>query len=286
MAIQVNGTTVIDNSRNISNVGTVSATSFSGSGANLTNLPQGAPFAPANFDPSTTPDATFTSSGTWTKPASIAAGTWITIYAVGGGGARMQPDGNWGNSGGGAAAVCVGIVPDTVSSIAFTIGAGATGGTRIDGGDTTFTIYGVTYTATGGHSGGQNNANYQEDYVITPNGYYSVPPDGKSAGFSTAACASGSGSYSGQLPSGQTGAYYNVTCVLGAGGGGGGFSAPNPNPGVVSTYAGNGGAGQPSTGSATNGSAPGGGGGGSASSISIATAPGNGGNGSVRIWYG
>lgn len=42
MAIQVNGTTVIDNSRNITNVGSVTATSFSGDGSNLTNIPSGA----------------------------------------------------------------------------------------------------------------------------------------------------------------------------------------------------------------------------------------------------
>ena len=38
MAIQVSGTTVIDNSRNISNVGTVTATSFSGDGSALTGV--------------------------------------------------------------------------------------------------------------------------------------------------------------------------------------------------------------------------------------------------------
>ena len=38
MAIKVNGTTVIDDSRNISNVGTVTATSFSGNGSALTGI--------------------------------------------------------------------------------------------------------------------------------------------------------------------------------------------------------------------------------------------------------
>ena len=41
MAIKVNGTTVIDNSRNISNVGTVTATSFSGNGSSLTGVQSG-----------------------------------------------------------------------------------------------------------------------------------------------------------------------------------------------------------------------------------------------------
>ena len=38
MAIKVNGTTVIDDSRNISNVGTITATSFSGNGSALTGI--------------------------------------------------------------------------------------------------------------------------------------------------------------------------------------------------------------------------------------------------------
>lgn len=41
MAIKVNGTTVIDNSRNIGNVNTVEATSFIGNGSGLTGLPSG-----------------------------------------------------------------------------------------------------------------------------------------------------------------------------------------------------------------------------------------------------
>jgi len=41
MAIKVNGTTVIDDSRNISNVGTVTATSFSGNGSALTGIDSG-----------------------------------------------------------------------------------------------------------------------------------------------------------------------------------------------------------------------------------------------------
>ena len=286
MAIKVNGTTVIDDSRNISNVGTVAATSFSGSGANLTNLPQGAPFAPANWDPGSTPDVTLTSSGTWTKPASVTAGTWITIYAVGGGGGRMAPDSTWGNSGGGAAAVCIAIVPDSISSIAFTIGAGAAGGSQTDGGDTTFTIFGENFTATGGHSGGQLGRDHTEDYLVTPNGYYNVPSNGKSVPLTLVDTQCGNGSYSGLLASSGSPGYHNPNPVLGAGGGAGGFSAPNPNPGGVSTYAGNGGAGKPSTGSATNGIAPGGGGGGGDANTSLGTCPGNGANGSVRIWYG
>ena len=41
MAIKISGTTVIDNSRNGTNLGIVTATSFIGNGANLTGLPEG-----------------------------------------------------------------------------------------------------------------------------------------------------------------------------------------------------------------------------------------------------
>ena len=41
MAIKISGTTVIDNSQNITNVGVVTATSFTGDGSQLTNLPGG-----------------------------------------------------------------------------------------------------------------------------------------------------------------------------------------------------------------------------------------------------
>ena len=41
MAIKISGTTVIDNSQNITNAGIVTATSFTGDGAQLTNLPGG-----------------------------------------------------------------------------------------------------------------------------------------------------------------------------------------------------------------------------------------------------
>lgn len=283
MAIQVNGTTVIDNSRNVSNVGTVTATSFTGSGANLTGLPEGAPFAP-DFDPSTTPDVTLTSSGTWTKPASVTTGSWVTIVAVGGGGARKVPDGSWGNSGGGGCAVAISLVPDSVTSIAFTVGAGVNGGSSSDGGNTTFTVYGVDYIARGGISGtGAHTQNYTP---VDPNGTVSIPSNGKGAAYVSADGFAGNGSYSGLLQVPNPGGYHVPTPTFGGGGGAGGFSPPNPNPGGVSTYSGNGGSGQPSTGSATNGGFPGGGGGGSASNISLATAPGNGANGSVRIWYG
>lgn len=38
MAIQIGGTTVINNSRNITNVGIITATSFVGNGSQLTNV--------------------------------------------------------------------------------------------------------------------------------------------------------------------------------------------------------------------------------------------------------
>lgn len=68
MAIKVGGTIVVDDSRNICNVGTVNATSFSGSGANLTGLP-------SSGVTSVTGTAPVSSSGGTTPVLSMAAAT-------------------------------------------------------------------------------------------------------------------------------------------------------------------------------------------------------------------
>ena len=51
MAIKVSNTTVIDDSRNITNVGTFTATSFVGDGSGLTNIPAGGSIAASGSSP-------------------------------------------------------------------------------------------------------------------------------------------------------------------------------------------------------------------------------------------
>ena len=80
MAIQVNGTEVISNSRALNNIASVDATTVAALGAAGVGG-GGAPAVPTWSSPTTT----FTSSGTWTKPASIGDGDWVVLYGIGGG---------------------------------------------------------------------------------------------------------------------------------------------------------------------------------------------------------
>ena len=67
MAIRISGSTIIDDSRNIINAGVVTATSFVGSGANLTGI-SSASFATTSFglsgNPTITVSGISTSTGT------------------------------------------------------------------------------------------------------------------------------------------------------------------------------------------------------------------------------
>ena len=73
MAIKVSGTTVIDDDRNINNIGIFTSTAFSGSGANLTNIPE----------PSTKPN-TFqaTASGTLPDGSTVVLNSDGTVSTV------------------------------------------------------------------------------------------------------------------------------------------------------------------------------------------------------------
>jgi hypothetical protein len=193
---------------------------------------------------------TFTSSGTWTKPAGI---TWVLVEAVGGGagGPNTTGSGNFGGGGGGAGVQILLLASTLAATETVTIGAGGVGiangvlgFTGNPGGDTTL---GSQVTARGGaggtsSQGGLAGGGESPNDVGTPSG----------GGYSSGAGGAGSGT--------------GGSCVLGGAGGGGGSA------GGVSEYGGNGGAGSYSSGVAgSNGSVPGGGGGAST---------GNGGGGS------
>ena len=262
MAIQVSGTEVISNARNISNVGTVTATNFVGGGAGLTGL-SAAPFAP-DFDPLATPDVTLTSSSTWTKPA-LDASSWVTIWMIGGGGGgRIDTD--WANGGTGGNAVLFSMLASGLpASIAFTVGAG--GASNSSGGDTSCTISGVTYIANGGI-----RANGSTMTVTPGTGVYAVPYNGLPPFSFGAVPADSQGGWAFRASPGGTSVY--------GGGGGGSFYGGTPGYGGVSTYGGNGGNTTAST-TCTNGATPGGGGGGKTSGTAC-----SGGAGRVFIYYG
>jgi hypothetical protein len=138
MAIKVNNTTVINDSRQLQNIASIdSATSSTLAGA----LGGGASVQ------------TFTSSGTWTKPSS---GTVAMITCIGGGGGGARNNGNINPySTGGSISVIYKLLSSLGSSETVTIGAGGSmGGTssNISGGAGGNTKFGTDNVAAGGSS--------------------------------------------------------------------------------------------------------------------------------------
>ena len=267
MAIQVNGTQVIGNSRELTNIASVDATTLAtlnAAGVGAGDLPP----AP-NWG---SPTATVSSSGSWSKPGSIANTDWVVFYLVGGGGGV----GEYYSGGGGASAVIIAMKGSLIpSSVPMTIGVGGTGvrdNTNGNGTATTINISGTVLTAAGGKMIQNAGSNYPPD-----DGLWSLLSDGTDLSIifgsnTTATGAPANWSNPGGPPE-------NNSIFGGAAGGASAFSYAAA-PGGVSTYAGNGGNGLPSP---APGAVPGGGAGGSSNP---AAAPGtSGGAGNVRIYY-
>ena len=267
MAIQVSGTQVIGNSRELTNIASVDATTAAAIEAAGIGGGGGFPI----WDPTSTPDVTLTSSGTWTKP-SLSDGTWVLVYMVGGGGAGTVEGNNWANGGAaGAAHIFSGQASEFPSSVTFTIAAGGTpnGG---DGGDTSCVIQGKTYTA-GGGDGGNNGTNIPS---YGASGRSAVVYSGI-APFETLPALEGS-STADSILAGPGNTVFGAGSNSVYGGASGGTARNGGLAGGTSTYAGNGGSGVAAQ--EKNGGFPGGGGGGRTSG-----AAGSGGAGVVKIWY-
>ncbi len=258
MAIQVGGTTVVDDSRNLQNVGglkTVGGVTILGSG----DIPVGV--GAPNFDPTATPDVTLTSSGSWSKPGSLGANDWVVFYMVGGGGGGGT-DGSWGHGASGAsAAVFAALAGSLPSSISFTVGAGGIpNNTGDNGGDTTATINGRLYTALGGQGGGRDGT-FSSTGPLGP-GYYTLPFGGESPL-----------DYASSSATGGSSGFYGDSGTSAIFGGGAGTSLYGNSLAYSSTYAGNGG-------NNSNGGVPGGGASGSYGGSGY-----TGGRGEARIYY-
>ena len=271
MAIKVNGTTVIDDSRNLSNVGglkTVGGTNLLGSG----DISVGANVP--TFDPTATPNFSLTSSGTWTKP-SLSSGTWVVIHMIGAGAGGTGD--SWASGGNGGNATVIGAIASTLpSSISFAVGAGGAGingDGGNPGGDTTATISGRTFTAIGGLSADSNSSNSNAaTNDPQPSGQYLMVNNGTSPySYDSGGTAGGT-----TVKNGSNFGVQNSTFGGGAGAGllfqaatqGGGTAGTSTFAGAGGTYW-------------NNGTAPGGGGG----ARSTANNAGSGAAGGVRIWY-
>lgn len=271
MAIQVNGTQVIGNSRELTNISSVDATTVAALGA--AGVGGGALNA---WNPGATPDQTFTSSGTWTKPGGVADSTYVVFYMVGGGssgGAYFGGPGGYG----GAASILTATMGGLPSSISVTIGAGGArqtflGYSKNSGGDTTITSGGVSYLAEGSVVDVSSSTPIRSTPVVifpvveAPFSYNGPTPYTCTAGI---------------IPTTSTNGVNNGAGAIFAGGDGGNVNPNHNGTGGPSTYAGNGGVGNMTYGG--NGSVPGGGGG--AGYYGSGNSGGAGGNGSVRVYY-
>ena len=241
---------------------------------------------------------TFTTSGTWTKPA-VGYLTWAKCWGGGGsGGKGTTADAAHGGGGGGFQQRWFN-TSDLGATETVTIGAGGASQTTAstvgnDGGNTTFGSWLTAYGGGGGGGGSSlygggaggafgkgangNTSGVGGDY---PSGNSYSPTAGETSTLvgwggrnnsSTIAYPPGNGTSETSGGGGgatNTGAAGNVTAggnaINGGGGGGAGAedSSPGPSAGGTSLNGGNGGAGAYDANNATAGSQPGGGGGGS-----------------------
>ena len=272
MAIKVNGTTVINDSRQLTNIASVDAATVTALGnAGVGGAPTYLPEIP-NFN---SPTTTFTSNGTYSR-GSTSANQLIWIYMVGGGQAGYS-----GNSGAGGSYRFIICTAGTLDGSSYTIGQGGTAGSSTGHTPSTITIGGTTYSTNDGTKysviDGALPTRSESTYII--NVVYS---------------ASITDQDNGQNYQPYTG-YYVQQKIFSAGGGVYVYSdgsAGNGGFGYGSVYAGIGGrstvthssyAGLPTYyASPTAGTYPGGGGG-SSYGGSYGTA--NGANGNIRIYH-
>ena len=218
---------------------------------------------------------TFTSSGTWTKPAGTPANAMIRVemWGGGGGGCRIGSDNFAGGGGGGAFSTYTFLASEVGSTVSVTVGAGGNGRATStgNGGNGGSSSFGSLITAYGGGGGLQNN-----------NG---AANGGGGGGQLSAGSGATQGSFGGDMYGGGMGGGPSSDTVgsqnsVYGGGGGGGCYTPTPTfqTGGTSKFAGNGGRSASGVAGA-DGQIPAGGGG-----CGVNQNGGDGARGEVRVW--
>jgi hypothetical protein len=219
MAIQINGTTVIDNSRNLTNLGSAITAAQGGTGltspgasgnvltSNGTTWTSAAPAASS----STKTWTAFTSSGSYTVPAGI---TSIRVYAFGkggDGGSYNNSSYSRGGAGGGCAYGDIAVTPG--QTVTITISSGVA--TVVYGGTTMLTA-----------NPGQNGGDYTNPAGGTASKHASVTNGGAYSGGNGTTAPTGGGASSGSpLGPGYNGGGYAAGGSGWGGSGGGGSTS-------------------------------------------------------------